>query len=312
MNGAAQLIEQRSTAKVSARAALSPKLVFDLIRRRLFILAIGADISASVLQVLALRVGALALVQPLLVLSLLLAVVIASVTVKRHPPDRVMLAGASCCVGGIACFMAIARPHGDARTVGIGVALPITVSLAAVLAACAAAARWGPRARRPLWLALACGVDFGVIAFLFKVIPDTVTAGFTEPLRQWPLYMAVIVIPVGFLLNLDAFEGGTRLASALAIITTVDPLASIVCGTIWLHERITDTVLALAGEAVALVLTIGGVIALARRAPRLQHQETDTRNGPPCPKQDGPPSVPRTHEPLVRLPDVQVGHRAAR
>jgi hypothetical protein len=45
-----------------------------------------------------------------------------------------------------------------------------------------AAARRGSRQVRPLWLALACGVDFGVNAFLLKLVPDTLPAGFSDPL----------------------------------------------------------------------------------------------------------------------------------
>jgi hypothetical protein len=44
--------------------------------------------------------------------------------------------------------------------------LPLVAALAAVLACCLAGARWGLRPIRPLWLALACGVDFGVTPFL--------------------------------------------------------------------------------------------------------------------------------------------------
>jgi len=87
--------------------------------------------------------------------------VIAAVAVRRRPPDAVLLAGVACCAVGIAGFLAVARPHGGTGTAGPGAALPLAAGLAAVLAGCLAAARWGPRAPRPLWLALACGADFG-------------------------------------------------------------------------------------------------------------------------------------------------------
>lgn len=94
-----------------------------------------------------------------------------------------------------------------------------------VVGGCAAAAVWGPRRLRALSLALACGVDFGVNAFLLKVVPDMLPAGFSDPLSQWPCYLILVVIPVGFLLNQDAFQAGTLLSPALAVSTTVDPLA---------------------------------------------------------------------------------------
>jgi hypothetical protein len=45
--------------------------------------------------------------------------------------------------------------------------------------------------------------------------------------RQWPLYLLVIVGPVGFLLNQNAFQAGILISLVLAIITTADPLVSI-------------------------------------------------------------------------------------
>jgi hypothetical protein len=270
--GVGELITQRSTKQVPERAALSPRLLVDLLRRRTFLAAIGVNIAGSGLQILALHAGTLALVQPLLVLSLLFAVVLGALAIRHHAPDWVMLAGAACCAAGLASFIAVARPHGGAGTIGPGAAVPVTVPLAAVLAGCLAAARWGPRATRPLWLALACGVDFGVNAFLFKVVPDMLPAGFADPLRQWPLYLIVAVLPVGFLLNLNAYQAGILLAPVLAVITTADPLVSIAAGLLCLHEKIAAGAPARAGEVLSLVVMTAGIIALAHRAPHIMRQ----------------------------------------
>jgi drug/metabolite transporter (DMT)-like permease len=267
--GAASVLEERSTRQVPQRAALSPRLLADLVRRPLFVAAIGVNVAGAGLQVLALHSGSLALVQPLLVLSLLFAVVIASVAVQRRPPDAVLLAGVACCAVGIAGFLAVARPHGGTGTAGSAAALPLAAGLAAVLAGCLAAARWGPRAVRPLWLAAGCGAAFGVNALLLKIVPGTLPAGFADPLRQWPLYLMVIVTPVAFLLNQNAFQAGTMIAPALALITTADPLVSVVVGAACLHEKIAVAPLDLAAEGLFLVVAIGGVIALAQRAPQL-------------------------------------------
>jgi drug/metabolite transporter (DMT)-like permease len=267
--GAASVLEERSTKQVPQRAALSPRLLADLVRRPLFVASIGVNVAGAGLQVLALQSGSLALVQPLLVLSLLFAVVIASVAVQRRPPDAVLLAGVACCAVGIAGFLAVARPHGGTATAGSAAALPLAAGLAAVLTGCLAAARWGPRAMRPLWLAAGCGAAFGVNALLLKIVPGTLPAGFADPLRQWPLYLMVIVTPVAFLLNQNAFQAGTLIAPALALITTADPLVSMAVGAACLHEKIAAGPVDLAAEGLFLAVTIGGIIALAQRAPQV-------------------------------------------
>ena len=147
--------------------------------------------------------------------------------------------------------------------------LPLAVALAAVLACCLAAARWGPQRIRPVWLALACGVDFGVTAFLLKVVPDTLPEGFSDPLRQWPLYMLLIVGPVGFLLNQDAFQAGRLISPVLAIITTVDPLVSICIAHFLLKEKVASAPLNIAAEVISLAVMAGGIVALAHRAPHV-------------------------------------------
>jgi drug/metabolite transporter (DMT)-like permease len=266
--GAASVLEERSTKQVPQRAALSPRLLADLVRRPLFVASIGVNVAGAGLQILALHSGSLTLVQPLLVLSLLFAVVIASVAGRRRSPDAVLLAGAACCVVGVAGFVAVARPHGGTGTAGPAAALPLAAGLAAVLTGCLAAARWGSRAVRPLWLAAGCGTAFGVNALLLKIVPGTLPAGFADPLRQWPLYLMVIVTPAGFLLNQNAFQAGTLLAPALALITTADPLVSIVVGAAFLHEKIAAAPVDLAAEGLFLAVTIGGIIALAQRAPQ--------------------------------------------
>lgn len=265
--GAASVLEQRSTKKVPQRAALSPRLLADLVRRPLFLAGIGANGVGCGLQILALHFGSLTLVQPMLVLSLLFGVVIAAVASGRRPPDAVLLAGVTCCAVGIAGFLAVARPHGGAGTASPAAALPLAATLTAVLAGCLAAARWGPRALRPLWLALACGVDFGVNAFLLKIVPGALAAGFADPLRQWPVLAMMFASPVGFVLNQNAFQAGTMIAPVLAVITTADPLVSMAAGAAFLHERITATPPALAIEGLCMAVMIGGIIALAQRAP---------------------------------------------
>jgi drug/metabolite transporter (DMT)-like permease len=112
--GLSDVVEQDTTHKVPERRALSPRLLLDLAKRRVWLAAIGVNILGNILQVVALHFGALALVQPLLVCDLLFAAVFAVVLTHRRP-DRVMAAGVICCAAGVACFLAIAGPTAGGR-----------------------------------------------------------------------------------------------------------------------------------------------------------------------------------------------------
>lgn len=271
--GMSSVMEQRSTKRVPERGALSPRLLFDLARRPMWIAAIGINIAGNLLQVVALHFGALAVVQPILVCNLLFAVLITVVTLHLRP-DRTMLAGVACCAAGVAGFLAVSRPGGGRSTVGVSAGVALAVGLAVVLAGCLAAAHWGPRLIRPLWLALACGVDFGATAFLLKLVPSTLPEGFGDPVRQWPLYMLVIVGPAGFLLNQNAFQAGRLISPVLAVITTADPLVSIGIAIVLLNEHVASTPTALLAEVASLVVMTGGIVALAHRAPHITTELT--------------------------------------
>jgi drug/metabolite transporter (DMT)-like permease len=273
------VLEQRSTHQVPERGALHPRLILDLLKHRVFLAALAVNAFGSLLQILALHFGSLAVVQPLIVLSLLFAVVIAAFTIRHHRPDRVMFLGAAACAGGVSGFLAVARPTGGTNTVGPSAALPLGAALVAMVGVCLVAARWGPRRVRPLWLALACGVDFGVNAFLLKIVPSMLSQGFSNPAWQWPLYMLIVVTPTGFLLNQNAFQAGTLIAPVLAVITTTDPLVSITLGRMLLHENIASTPAALGSEAASLAVMTAGIVALSHRAPQLL-REQDRRYSP--------------------------------
>lgn len=267
--GTAAVVQQHSAHQVPERGPLDPRLLLDLARHPAWLAAIGATILGVALQVVALHFAPLALVQPVLVCDLLFAVLISGLMVNRRPPDRVVLAGAACCAGGLGAFLAIAEPHGgDSSTVSAFTVIPLAAGLAGVLAVCLSVAHFGSRNARPLAIALACGVVYGVTAFLLKEVSDAFMGGFATPARQWPLYAIAVIGPVGFLLNQSAFQAGILIAPVLSIITVADPLVSIGIARLWLNEVIANGPAEIAGEVLALAVMTFGIVALAHRAPQ--------------------------------------------
>jgi drug/metabolite transporter (DMT)-like permease len=265
--GVSAVLEQRSVHQVAERGVFSPRLLVDLARRPLWLASIVATVTGAALQALALHFGPLALVQPILVLDLLFAVLIAS-GLRRTAPDRVIFAGVVCCTAGVAAFLAVSQPTGGTETVvSLPAVLPLAILLGVVLAACLTWAKFGPRTARPLMLGLACGVCNGVAAFLLKLVTFSLAQGFSEPLEQWPLYALAVVGPVGFLLNQEAFQSGTLIAPALAVITTVTSLVSIGIGYLWLNESVASGPGDVVTEVASLAVMTAGVAMLAYRAP---------------------------------------------
>ena len=115
---------------------------------------------------------------------------------------------------------------------------------------CSAAWSWrtGSKQLHPLALALACGINYGVAAFLVKLVISDVSHGLPALLTDWPIYALAVVGPAGFILNEDAYQQGTLIAPVLAIITACDPIISIALGALWLNERLNASPVGIAGE----------------------------------------------------------------
>jgi len=264
--GIASVADQRSTKRVKRRGPLSPRIFLDLMRQPLWLASIGGTVIGFALQVLALRFGPLALVEPLLVCDLIFAVLINAYL--RGVWDSILLGGVIATAVGVAGFLVIARPTNGVGTVAFHVVLPLAVGLAVAVVGCLVVARRSD-SLRPLALALACGINYGVAAFLVKLIVSDVSGGLVGLLTNWPIYALAVVGPLGFLLNENAFQQGTLIAPVLAIITVCDPLISIALAALWLNEKLNSSPAGIAGEIIFLAVMTVGIVITAHRAPHV-------------------------------------------
>jgi hypothetical protein len=274
--GISSVADQRSTKRVQTRRALSPRLLLDLVRQPLWLTAIGANVVGFALQVVALAFGSLALVQPILVCDLVFAVLIA--WYLRHRADRqrgvsrpgvlVIFGGVAATTAGVAGFLAIGQPSGGQTRASFSTLPPLVVGLVVLVGGCLAVAARN-RELRPLALALACGVCYGVAAFVIKIVTSEFGGGPARLFSDWPIYVLAVVGPVGFLLNQDAFQQGTLLAPVQAIITTADPVISIALGVLWLHVRLRSGPVATLGVVASLLVMTAGIVIIARSSPQV-------------------------------------------
>jgi hypothetical protein len=274
--GISSVADQRSTKRVQSRRALSPRILLDLVRQPLWLTAIGANVLGFALQVVALDFGSLALVQPILVCDLVFAVLIA--WYLRHRADRqrpgsrpgvlVIFGGVAATTAGVAGFLAIGQPSGGQTRASLSILPPLAAGLVVVVGGCLAVAARN-RELRPLALALACGVCYGVAAFVIKIVTSEFGGGLARLFSDWPIYVLAVVGPVGFLLNQDAFQQGTLLAPVQAIITTADPVISIALGVLWLHVRLRSGPVATFGVVASLLLMTAGIVIIARSSPQV-------------------------------------------
>jgi drug/metabolite transporter (DMT)-like permease len=270
--GISSVAEQCGTGHVEERGALSPRLLLDLVRDPLWVTAIGATVLGFALQVLALKYGSLAVVEPLLICDLIFAVLINSQL--RHRRDPIIFIGAGMCAAGVAGFLVIGHPTGGKTTVGTIVLLPLVIALVVLVGGSVFVASRDKKVQA-LALATATGVCYGVSAFLIKIVTGN---GIHHLLTTWPIYALIVVGPVGFLLNQNAFqESGDLISPVLSIITALDPLISILLAVVFLQERLNSTPGAIIGQVLTLTLMVVGIVIIARHAPAaVTHDEKKT------------------------------------
>ena len=270
--GVSSVADQRSTKKVETRRALSPRIILDLVRQPLWLTAIAANLAGFALQVVALAHGSLALVQPILVCDLLFSVLIVRYLdwrrVGRARSKNAFIAvGVVATTAGVAGFLAIGQPSGGTTKTGFATLPVLAAAVVVVIGGCLVVAMRNATLR-PLALALACGVSYGVSAFAVKLVTAEFGGGPAQVFTNWPIYVLAVLGPAGFILNQNALQQSALLAPVQAIITASDPVISIGLGIGWLDVHLRGGAAAVTGEVVSLLVMTTGIVLVAycRRA----------------------------------------------
>lgn len=226
---------------------------------------IGADVVGLGLQVTALHLGALGVVQPLLISGLLFALLLRSRT--GQPVRRREIGWAGLVAVALVGFLLLAgtanqvtAPEAADRGPAVAAAVAGFV-LAGVCVLLGRRQRQGGRSAALLGIAV--GAIYAATAALLKALTTIALRGPIPLLTSWQLYAVLILGAGGLLLNQVAFQAGP-LSASLPAIASVDPLLSIVIGVVVYDERIRHGLPAGIGLGVLLLILGGAVIALAR------------------------------------------------
>jgi drug/metabolite transporter (DMT)-like permease len=258
-------LEQHAAKQERPTRTLDPRLLFRLLHRPMWLFGWIPDAAATVLQAMALGVGALALVEPLLLSGVFMAIPLEAALERRRPHRRdllVVVLG----VAGLAGFLLAANPRAGVDQpspqawIGVGTVIGLLFTICLVVA-------WRVHdAARGVLLGVATGLLYGSAAALLK----TLTAEFTDDpvsvLNDWELYALIVLGAAGVVLNQNAFQGGP-IAAPLSAIALVDPVVGVLIGVTAFHERLSVDGPRLVLEiAAALTMTVGIWLASTTRS----------------------------------------------
>jgi drug/metabolite transporter (DMT)-like permease len=238
--------------------------VWRTLKHPLWLASILADCLGLGLQIVALHLGALALVQPLLVTSLLFALLLRQGRARRFSRHEALWVGVlTCCLVG---FLALSGFISGSQQVSDADRLPAVIAaLAGLFTAglCLALARRRvPPATRAALIGIVVGVIYAATAALIKTSTNVLTMhGVIGLLSAWQLYVTIALGAAGLFLTQVAFQAGP-LAASLPAISTVDPLASVAIGVLVYDEHLRRGPLGgvlLLGLLVLLTLSVLGL-----------------------------------------------------
>ncbi len=238
-------------------------LALAVLRRRAWLLATTVDFAGFLLQSVALHLGRITLVQPILVTVLALGMVIGAW--RSHTSlGLIDLFGLLFLSGGIVGFLLAAQPsRGGAYTLPGRLPFLVVSVLGLLGVAVAISSRFGPRGRATV-LAFAAGTSFAVVAALAKEVGDELSrSGVAGVLGHYPAYALAVVAISGLSVEQTAFAAGP-LVPTLVTLTLVDPLASLLTGVFVYGEDLRGGLAAGSAAVLCGLLAAVGVVLVAR------------------------------------------------
>jgi drug/metabolite transporter (DMT)-like permease len=237
-------------------------LLLRMAQRPVWLAGIAAEAVGFALQAIALAIGRLAVVQPLLVSTVVFALPIgAKLTGQRV--HRIDVVAALLVTAALVAFLTVADPSGGRDDAPLGQWVITGGAIAVVVVPLVLIARGRPPEARAAMLGTATGVVFALTAALTKAAADNLEEGVLEIFTHWHLYALIAIGYFSMTLNQLALGTGV-LAPAIATSLAVDPVASVIIGTTLFDESLHETPFGIVVTALSLLVALGAIAVLAR------------------------------------------------
>ena len=249
----------------------SSGLLLRMARKPVWLLGIAADAIGFAGQAVALTIGRLAVVQPLLATSMIFALPLGN-RLTGQKITKGDIGAALLITISLVAFLTIADPSGGRDDAPIGEWLILGAVVLGVCAALTIASLKASPAVKATLLGIVTGILFALSAALTKAVKvgdevevalDTVEDGFWRIFTDWHLYALIVIGYISMTFNQMALGTGV-LAPALAAMMALDPITSVVIGTTILEESLHETPAGIVATVAALLATIAGMSVLAR------------------------------------------------
>jgi hypothetical protein len=239
-----------------------------LLRRPWWLIGQLLALTSFTLHALALRLGLLVVVQPVVVSGVVLAVPVRAALERRLPAGR-EIGMVALTVAGLALFLVSANPTGHHVAPRTLTAAAATVVGAVITLGVVRLARGRPGLTRARLYGAAAGLLFGLTAGLVQLATKMMSSAHGvlgqvwALLTAWPIWAVVVVGISGVSLNQRAYRCGP-LSASIAILNIVNVLVAIAFGVVVFHERTASSATAILGQLAGILVAVLGLRGVAR------------------------------------------------
>ena len=227
-NAVTSILQRMGVEDAPEDATLRLSLMTHALRRGVWLIGFAVMVGSFLCQAVALHLGDLSQVQPILTTELLLLVLILATWFRFRITSREWL-GAFAAAGGLAGFLIAAQPTaGASAPTNLSWLIAGSICGAVVVVTVLLALR-GPRWWRAAMFGAAGAVGFAFTAALIKSVGDVVAGDWTQMFEHWQTYALAACGLASVFLAQNAFHAGPIAASQTALVM-VDPLASLAIG----------------------------------------------------------------------------------
>jgi drug/metabolite transporter (DMT)-like permease len=258
----AAVTQQRIAARLPSKRAFDPIVLVRLARRPAWLAALALVIAGFAMQAVALALGRLVVIEPMLATGLVFALALAARRDRRRlrPGEW---AAAVAVVAGLSVFLVAGHPAGGQRTAGamaLGLAAAAAIGMIGVCTTLALRCRSSHRA---LLLGVGGGVAAGVTDALIKTVTVLAVGHVLALFGDVRLYLLMVVGVLTYTIQQNGYRAA-GLAAFLPAFAVLEPVTGSLLGLVIYHERLSDGPGQVVVELAACAAAAWGIAWLAR------------------------------------------------
>ena len=263
---AAAVLQQAEAARQDPNASGGGSLIFQLLRQPLWLLGLLAYVAAYGLQVWAVSLGPVVIIQPLIAAQLVFSLILGTLFMHRRAGLWEWLGAVGVTVGLAGFIIGTDPSHGEPDAN----AMPWIMATVGTLVAIVLSVGIGSRTRGAVKSSLygtAAGLCWGFMIVLMKMVTHGLREGegwgdIGTMLSQPFVYGLLVTAIGGFLLLQKAFQAGS-LTHALVSYTVLEIVLAVLLGILLFHERPHSGAVSLTITIFSSTLMLAGIVSLA-------------------------------------------------